>query len=102
MILNSARNISRYNFEVRNYKKGWQESANMVSLDVLSQEPSLYNHPLTKACKEAQSWISGRLIINPHASYYSQESSNEQRPNVAYNALRFLNGLEPFNIASRG
>ena len=72
---------------------------NMVLFDVLPHEPP-QNHPLIKAWKEAQPWISGRLIINPHASYYSEQSSNEQRPNVAYNALRFLQGLKPLNIVS--
>jgi len=70
---------------------------NMVLLDVLPQEPP-ENHSLIKAWKEAQTWISGRFIINPHASYYSQQSSNEQRLNVANNALRFLKGLTPLNI----
>lgn len=72
---------------------------NMVSLDVLPDEPPL-NHSLIKAWKNGESWISGRLIINPHASYYSIQSSNEQRPNVAKNALRFINGKKPLNIVN--
>ena len=72
---------------------------NMVLLDVLPCEPP-ENHSLIKAWREAQPWVSGRLIINPHASYYSEQSSREQRPNVANNALRFLEGLVPLNIVN--
>jgi len=72
---------------------------NMVSLDVLPSEPPA-EHRLIKAWKNGDEWLSGRLIINPHASYYSIQSSNEQRPNVAKNALRFIEGLRPQNIVS--
>jgi len=100
-LVNTARGALIKNLDI--IEKALKDNhLNMVLLDVLPQEPPLYNHPLIKAWKEAQSWISGRLIINPHASYYSQESSDEQRPNVAYNALRFLNEIEPFNIVSKG
>jgi phosphoglycerate dehydrogenase-like enzyme len=75
------------------------EHLNMVSLDVLPDEPP-FEHNLIKAWKNGESWLSGRLIINPHASYYSIQSSNEQRPNVANNALRFINGLKPLNIVN--
>lgn len=69
----------------------------MVMLDVLPDEPPK-NHSLIKAWKNNESWLGGRLIINPHASYYSIQSTDEQRPNVANNALRYLNRLEPLNI----
>ena len=69
----------------------------MVLLDVLPSEPPTKS-PLIKTWREVQPWISGRLIINPHASYYSEESSNDQRPNVVKNALRYLKGLSPLNI----
>ncbi len=72
----------------------------MVSLDVLPCEPP-QDHSLIKAWREAQPWVSGRLIINPHASYYSEESSKEQRVSVALNALRFLKGETPLNIINK-
>lgn len=68
-----------------------------VCLDVLPDE----NLPFKKS-KFIEAWksetnpLSSRIIINPHTSYYSQESYIEMRKKVANNALRILRGKKPF------
>lgn len=70
---------------------------NQVALDVLIHEPPKAE-PLIDAWRDNHPDITGRLIINPHTSYYSQESYLELRRNAAKNALRLLNDLEAYNI----
>jgi D-3-phosphoglycerate dehydrogenase len=68
-----------------------------LAIDVLEEEPP-------KSCLLIDAWrdvnnpLQGRLIINPHSSYYSQSSFKELRLNAAKNALRIYQGKIPFNI----
>lgn len=59
-----------------------------VCLDVLPEEPPK-NSQLFNAWKNGESWAVESLIINPHSSYYSQESSIEMREKVAQNIKKF-------------
>lgn len=72
---------------------------NQVALDVLINEPPK-PEPMIDAWRSNHPSIAGRLMINPHTSYYSQESYLELRRNAAHNALRLLNGVEAYNILS--
>ncbi len=58
----------------------------VVGLDVLPQEPP-QNDLLINAWRNREEWLSGRLVISPHAAYYSLESSEEQRRKAAETAL---------------
>jgi D-3-phosphoglycerate dehydrogenase len=71
-----------------------------IGLDVLPEEPP-------SECKLISQWrqhkpLSSRVIINPHASYFSQESYVEMRTKAAKNAKRILDGIEPINIIVDG
>lgn len=68
-----------------------------VSLDVLPSEPPL-NSKLIEAWRNREEWLDGRLIINPHTSYYSDESYYEMREKAALNAKRILENKIPYNI----
>ncbi len=68
-----------------------------VSLDVLPQEPP-GDDDLINAWRKAEDWVQGRLIINPHSSYYSSASSLELRRNAARNALRIYENQSPYNV----
>ena len=70
---------------------------NMVSLDVLPDEPPK-PHPLTTAWRQRDSWLEGRLVINPHAAYHSIESGNEQRRKAAENALKAISTGKFHNV----
>ena len=59
-----------------------------LGLDVLPDEPPSFNNPLIKKWRSRK--FDGRLIINPHTAYYSQESFISMREKAAQNVLLFL------------
>jgi C-terminal binding protein len=67
-----------------------------VGLDVLPSEPP-EKHSLIDAWIKGEEWLAGRLIINPHASFYSQQSVLEVRKKAAQNALGIIHGEQPRN-----
>ena len=66
------------------------------ALDVLVNEPP-QDEKLIEAWRKQEDWLKGRLTINPHTSYYSQEAFFEIRTNAARNALRMYRGETPMN-----
>lgn len=60
-----------------------------AGLDVLPEEPPK-DHILIKEWKKSQEWIRGRLIINPHSSYYSMDAWEEMRFKAAETINLFL------------
>lgn len=68
-----------------------------VALDVLPDEPPLDNALIT-AWRDADCELRSRIVINPHTSYFSQESFCEIRSKAARNALRIYNREQPFNL----
>ena len=69
-----------------------------IFLDVLPEEPPDLNENLYKAWINEEKWISDRIIINPHTSYFSKESFIEMRKKTATNALRIIKNKLPLNI----
>ena len=75
------------------------EKIYQLGIDVLPDEPP-------KAGKLLDAWRSvddpfkGRLIINPHTSYYSQRAYTELRRNAAINAMKLYEGKRPANLLS--
>lgn len=70
-----------------------------VALDVLPVEPPRSSR-LIDAWRNKEEWLGGRLIINPHTAYYSENAYFEMRQKAALNALRVLNGKKPYNIVN--
>ena len=54
-----------------------------VALDVLPEEPPPADDPLITAWRNGESWLDGRLMINPHTAYYSEEALYEMRYKAA-------------------
>lgn len=54
-----------------------------AALDVLPNEPPDPDHELIAAWRLQPSWIAGRLILSPHAAFYSPESVRELRLKAA-------------------
>lgn len=75
------------------------KSGHIASLatDVLPSEPPSDNN-LINAWRNSEEWLEGRLIVNPHTSYFSQQSIVELRTNAAKNALRLFKGKQPHNL----
>lgn len=95
MVINTARgklikDLSVIELSLRN------GHLSFVGLDVLPSEPP-EQHPLIDAWIKGEEWLAGRLIINPHASFYSQQSVLEVRKKAAQNALGIIQGEKPQN-----
>ena len=69
-----------------------------IGLDVLPEEPPNKESELITSWLNDESWTAGKVIINPHAGYYSQESYIEMRKKAAINAKRIIDKLEPTSI----
>ncbi len=54
-----------------------------VALDVLPQEPPDPDHELIAAWRLQPTWLAGRLILTPHAAFYSPESLYDMRHKAA-------------------
>jgi lactate dehydrogenase-like 2-hydroxyacid dehydrogenase len=64
--------------------------------DVLPDEPPLSGR-LIDSWRRSEEWLNGRVIINPHTAWYSNESIIEMRVRAAQNALRLLHGQPAHN-----
>ena len=64
-----------------------------AALDVLPTEPADINHPLIKAYMDKEEWLKGRLMITPHAAFYSPPGLHDLRSKaVATVAQRLRDG----------
>jgi len=61
-----------------------------AGLDVLPQEPPDPAHPLIRAYREGAAWARGRLVLSPHAAFYSPQSWRDMREKAAETVRRFL------------
>ncbi len=57
-----------------------------AGLDVLPKEPADRSHPLIKAYMERADWLEGRLMISPHAAFYSPPGLFDLRSKAAATA----------------
>lgn len=60
-----------------------------IVLDVLPEEPPPA-HPLIEAWRTNEKWLDGRLVINPHAAYYSEQAWYEMRYKTAETAKLYI------------
>lgn len=61
-----------------------------AGLDVLPIEPLDYAHPLLAAWEQNAPWLDGRLIITPHAAFYSPDGLLDMRRLAIQNIVNFL------------
>jgi phosphoglycerate dehydrogenase-like enzyme len=61
-----------------------------VGLDVLPEEPGSADDPLIKAWQADEPWIKGRVLINPHAAFYSPDSLVDLRRKAIETAWFYL------------
>ena len=79
---------------VRAFREGLVEAA---GLDVLPTEPPDFDDELLRAWSDDEKSVRDRLIITPHAAYYSEEAFRELRRKAAEEALRMLKGERLLN-----
>mgnify|MGYP003306515058 CR=1 FL=1 len=65
-----------------------------AGLDVLPTEPIDYEHSLLKAFELSEQWVDGKLIITPHAAFFSPSSVKDMMRIAAENIYNFL--VEPY------
>jgi D-3-phosphoglycerate dehydrogenase/C-terminal binding protein len=61
-----------------------------VGLDVLPKEPGQADDPLVAAWRANEPWIRGRVLLNPHAAFYSPDAYVDQRTKAVQTAYFYL------------
>ena len=61
-----------------------------AAIDVFPSEPADPDSPLVSAFRLQPSWASGRIILSPHAAFYSPQSWRDMREKAAATARDFL------------
>ena len=100
ILINSSRGEVVKDLDVI-YKALKSEKLSAVALDVLPDEPPI-DCKLIRAWRGRDKELAHRIIINPHTSYYTQESYIEMRVKASENAKRIIDGVEPLNIIVDG
>jgi D-3-phosphoglycerate dehydrogenase/C-terminal binding protein len=73
-----------------------------AALDVLEGEPPAADDPLIRAWRDPNHPDHDRLIVNPHAAFYSEEGLLDMRVKGSRNCRRVLIGEKPFNLIAGG
>lgn len=71
-----------------------------AAIDVLEVEPPADDDPLIQAWRTPGTLVHDRVIINPHAAFYSEEGMNDIRIKGSQNCLRVLQGKSPRNVVN--
>lgn len=74
-----------------------------AALDVIPVEPLArsLDHPLLTAWRHGESWIAGRLLLSPHAAFYSPDSIRDLRRKSAEVAVAALRDGRLVNCVNR-
>lgn len=71
-----------------------------AAIDVLETEPPPDDHPLIRAWRDPAHPAHDRLIINPHAAFYTEEGLRDMRIKGSENCRRVLLGQPPRNVVN--
>ena len=71
-----------------------------AGLDVLPTEPPPPAHPLLAAYLARETWLEGRLIVTPHAAFFSPEAWHDMRRLATETARLFLFEGRTRNVVS--
>jgi len=71
-----------------------------AGLDVFETEPPPAEHPLLHAWRAREPWLAGRLIVTPHAAFYSPASVRDMREKAVLTCADFLAGGQPRNCVN--
>ncbi len=63
-----------------------------AGLDVLPIEPPEPDHPLFAALKAREPWTDGRVVVTPHAAWYSPDGARDCREKAALTVINYLTG----------
>ncbi|HEY2786468.1 MAG TPA: C-terminal binding protein [Fimbriiglobus sp.] len=71
-----------------------------AGIDVFAEEPPTDDHPLVKAWRDPDDRCYDRVIITPHAAFYSEEGLRDIRVKAATACKRALLGLTLRNVVN--
>lgn len=71
-----------------------------AAIDVLETEPPSADHPLIQAWRDPSHPAHYKLIINPHAAFYTEEGLDDMRIKGSENCRRVLLGDAPRNVVN--
>lgn len=71
-----------------------------AGIDVLEQEPPIFNEVVVQAWQDPEHPAYHRLILNPHAAFYSEEGLHEIRIRSAQACLRAIEGKSLRNLVN--
>jgi D-3-phosphoglycerate dehydrogenase/C-terminal binding protein len=72
-----------------------------AGLDVLPQEPADVAHPLIKAFIAKEPWTVGRLILTPHAAFYSPDAIQDMQRKAIEVIVAYINEGRLTNCVNR-
>jgi len=72
-----------------------------AGLDVLPKEPADADHPLIRAWRDGESWVDGRLVLTPHAAFYSPASLEDLHRKSVEVAVAYLRDGRLTNCVNR-
>ena len=61
-----------------------------AAFDVLPEEPPDLEHALFTALKSTEEWTIGRVIVTPHAAWYSTDGAYDAREKATQTVISFL------------
>ena len=62
--------------------------------DVWTHEPPLEKDKFIKEWKNSKDFLKGRVIVNPHTAYFSEEAIHESRTKACSTCLDIINGIK--------
>ena len=68
-----------------------------AALDVMPTEPPGPELPLLQAWRAREEWVRHRLVVTPHAAFYSEEGEHDMRVKAAETVREALDGSPPRN-----
>lgn len=71
-----------------------------AGIDVLETEPPAADDPVIAAWRDPAHPAHDRLILNPHAAFYTEEGLADMRVKSSQNARRVLLGHAPWNVVN--
>ena len=72
-----------------------------AALDVLPVEPADAAHPLIAAWRKREAWLAGRLLLTPHAAFYSPSALEDMQRKAIEVVVAYIRHGELMNCVNR-
>jgi len=72
-----------------------------AGLDVLPIEPADAAHPLIAAWRSREAWLAGRLVLTPHAAFYSPSALEDMQRKAIEVVVAYIRHGELMNCVNR-